>query len=162
MKIKAQFLFSGFGDYWSGDSDRWDDNKGCLFAHYDHRTTLRDLIDSWVNDFCMGGDCDSLPEEVTESDVRAALLDMLNDKGRADYESGALSEFAKFYADCNDLNEDDEDDEHMESPVAIVLIECEICDDCGAWAEHYIDEMCIDCTEKHYPGSVDENGEFIC
>jgi hypothetical protein len=101
MPIKATFLFSGMGDYWGGDSDRWEDSNGCLFSHYDGRTTLREIIDGAVNDFCAGGDCDSLHADITEDHVRAALLEMLSYEGRADYESGAVAECAKEFADDN-------------------------------------------------------------
>ena len=121
MSVTADFLYSGFPDYWSGDSDRWDDNNGCLFAYYGARSTLRDIVDSAVNDFCAGGDCDTLHEDVTEEDIRAALLGCLSPAGLADYESGALSEFAQEYADANDFNE---------------------CRDCGEAIGNYHDSEC--------------------
>jgi hypothetical protein len=79
--VDATFLYSGMIDYWGGDGDRWDDNAGCLFAHYGPASTLRDIIDDLVNDFIAGGDCDTLPEEVTDSDIRKALIEMLSDQG---------------------------------------------------------------------------------
>jgi hypothetical protein len=99
--LTASYKYSGLPDYWGGNSRRWDDDAGCVFAYYGRNTTLRDIIDGAVDDFCMGGDCDSFDEEVTDSDVRAALLACLSDVGRADYESGAVSEFAESYADAN-------------------------------------------------------------
>lgn len=106
-KLTATHLYNGLPDYWSGDGRRWDDDAGCLFAYYNGRTTLRELIDSAVDDFCMSGDfeafcADNDPwENVTEDDVRAALLDCLTEAGRADYESGAVAECAAEYAAVN-------------------------------------------------------------
>lgn len=129
-KVRARYEFSGLPDYWGGNGRRWDDNAGCVFAYYDGRTTLRDLIDSAVDDFCMGGDfeprcsdCDPWAD-ITEDDVRAALLDCLTDSGRADYESGAIAECAADYAAINGFDEDCEPDyEYCDSPVCIFLLE---------------------------------------
>lgn len=104
-KIQAKHLYSGMPDYWGGDGNRWETNKGCLFSHYDGRSTLRGIIDGAVEDFCAGGDCDSLHADITEKDVRAALLDMLTDYGRAEYHSGAVAECAKEFADVNGYEE---------------------------------------------------------
>ena len=150
--LSATYLFSGMSDYWGGDGDRWDDNKGCLFAYYSTDTTLRDVIDGLVDDFCAGGDCDSMPEDITEDDVRAALVDMLTEQGRDDYESGALSEFATEFADANGYEPGvplDDDDDFGESPVVIVLLEAEVCSECGAWADHAIDDICERCAKAH-------------
>jgi hypothetical protein len=156
MKVTATFIYHGMSDYWGGDGDRWDDNKGCLFAFYGCGTTLRDLIEGWVCDFNSGGDCDTLPEEVTDKDIHAALLDMLSDSGRADYANNAVSEFAQSYADVNGfgayISEDGDNDvdsvrdrmeedgcseesiddalnEDYDSPITVVLIECEVDDE---------------------------------
>lgn len=155
--VTASYVFSGLGDYFGG----WgtEQGKSCLlYAHYDHCSTLRDIVDCAVDEFSMGYGSEELPEDVTEDDVRAAILDCLTDGGRADYESGALSEFAAEYAACNDLApgvdiEDQVDDSDLfmyeESPVCIFLIECEICEECGALAEHAIDDICEGCAVKH-------------
>jgi len=102
--VTAEFLYAGLPDYWGGNGDRWDDDKGCVFTYYGKNTTVRDIIDSAVDDFLAGGDCDSLPKEVTDNDVRAALLASLTDIGRADYANGAVSDFATNYADANRLD----------------------------------------------------------
>ncbi|MHC4301007.1 MAG: hypothetical protein ACYS7Y_27345 [Planctomycetota bacterium] len=171
--ITATFEFSGMVDYWGGDGRRWDDNAGCLFTSYSTDTTLRDIVDGWVNDFCAGGDCDTLPEDVTESDVRAAILDMFTEQGRADYESGALAECATEFAECNDLEAgvplDDQEDEDTwgEYPVCIVLIECETCAECGAWADLDDDDLCAECIAKHDavdrddPNAYDDHDAFL-
>ena len=157
MNVTASFLFSGMSDYWGGDGDRWDDNKGCLFAFYGYGTTMKDLIDQWVDDFWNGGDCDTLPKEVTSEVVREALLGMLTAQGLAEYHSDSLCEFAIECAACNGVsayisedgcNDDDsirermEDDgcsektieealgEYLDSPIAIVMIECEEEEEC--------------------------------
>ena len=102
--VTAEFLYAGLPDFWGGNSDRWDDDKGCLFAYYGKGTTVRDIIDGMVHDFLGGGDCDSLPDEVTDEMVRAALLASLTDIGRADYHSGAVSDYATNYADVDRLD----------------------------------------------------------
>jgi hypothetical protein len=153
-KITVTHEFSGMGDYWGGNGRRWDDNAGCLFASYDGNTSVRDLVDGWVNDFCAGGDCDSLPEDVTDSDVRDAILAALSSTGRAAYDTGSLSDESVAYAEANGIEagvpHDDENDEDdwCEFPVSIILIECEVCSECGVWAEHAVDDICAPCAVK--------------
>ena len=115
--LEASYIYDGFSDYWSGCGDRYDNNKGCLFAFYGSKTTLRDLIDEWVDDYFNGGDCDTMPKHITSEMVRAALLDMLTDSGRADYDSGAIAECAFGLEDRDDADDD------WESPIAVVLLE---------------------------------------
>ncbi len=182
-KIRVSHEFVGFSDYWGGNGRRWDDDAGCLFAHYGKDTTLADIVDQWVDDYCMGGDCDSFPADIDGEDIRAAILDSLTDKGRADYDSGALAECAEDYArdaepsvcrDCgaalgephedgcsvldglfddddHNVTEDDcdDNDDMCESPVWIILVEVEVCSECGAADEHAVDDICAGCAEKH-------------
>ena len=159
VKLTVSHEFVGFGDYWGGNGRRWDDNAGCAFAYYGADTSLRDCVDQWVSDFWQGGDfeyhgdgCDPW-EDVTEDDIRAAILnDFLNDRGRADYDSGALAECAVEYAEVNGIDAEDEDDEYddcSESPIWVILIEIEQCADCGKGDEHVIDDICRECAEKH-------------
>lgn len=177
--VNAEFIFSGFGDYWAGHGQRWDSNAGCAFAYYGKDTTLRDIVDQLVEDFSYGsGDFDDWPEDITTDDVRQAVLDMLTEKGRADYESGAISEFAQEYAAINDLNrctgcgeyEGDEhneelcgtegivlcedccdDETYAESPVIIVLLTYDACPDCGKPSgEDTWDDLCDECYNTHY------------
>lgn len=150
--ITVSHEFHGMSDYWGGNGRRWDDNAGCLFAYYDHNTTLRDCVDQWVDDFNMGGDCDSLPEDITGEDIREAILDSLTGKGRADYESGALCEFAANCdrpecpycgEECDDENGCDgymgdvdgllEHDDCLESPIWVILVEYEAPDTEDDW-----------------------------
>lgn len=144
MKINVSVTheYVGLADYWGGNGKRWSDNVGCLFAFYDADTTLRDCVDQWVDDFMAGGDCDSFHEDVTSEYIRAAILDSLTEQGRADYKSGKLSECAVecvcpycgnncngeygcdgYLGDIDGLLESDE------SPVWIILIECEVCEE---------------------------------
>jgi hypothetical protein len=130
LKVSVEFLFSGMGDYFGGfGCDR--ESQALLYACYDHRTTLRDLVDSWVDDSWSGPAGEDLPEDVTESDVRSAIMDMLSPQGLKDYDSGALAECAVTYAEVNDLpmgdddgafEDDDDYDDYCELPVAILLI----------------------------------------
>lgn len=113
--LKATLEYSGMIDFWSGNGRRWDDNAGCLFAPYDEQTTLRELVDSWVDDFNCGGDCDSFPDNVTSGDVRRAILDSFTPRGKKDYEENAICEFA--YG----LEEDVDCD--GEFPVVVLLLE---------------------------------------
>jgi len=101
--------FQGHSDYWSGNGRRWDDNAGCLFAHYGPETTLADLVDQWVDDFIVGGDCDTFPESVTSDELRQAIVNACND---------SLDDLID-HDDWEDWNEDDE------SPVYIILAEYE-------------------------------------
>ncbi len=127
-KVSAQFIYSGLPDYWPGDGDRWDDNKGCLFASYGRATTLRELVDELVSDYSSGGDTDgkSAFDHVSAEDVRAAILDSLTDQGRADYANDVICEFATAYAEANP---DAAEDDRWESPHVIFLIEVELEDE---------------------------------
>jgi hypothetical protein len=102
--VTAEFIYAGLPDYWGGDGDRWDDDKGCLFSTYGKDSTVKDIVEDAVADFMGGGDCDSLSEEVTDGAIRAALLDCLSDEGRKDYHNDVVSELAVDYADANELD----------------------------------------------------------
>lgn len=84
--VSASFLFDGDIQYWGGDGDRWDDNKGCLFAHYGPETTLKDLVESWVDD-SQNGDLDEKEawNDVSSDEIRAALVEMLSPEGKKEY-----------------------------------------------------------------------------
>lgn len=178
--ITITYEYSGLSDYWGGNGRRWDNDAGCLFAYYRSDTTLRDCIDQWIEDFNGSGDCDSFPDEITSDDIREAIIDSLTGQGRVDYESGAIAECAVEYAKANNFNEcqecgkslghrhefncskadihcpvvvqDDcvEDEDDCESPIWVVLVEIEVCDDCGAAVEIDGDNICADCETKHY------------
>lgn len=170
--INVTHEYSGLSDYWGGNGRRWDNDAGCLFAFYGAGTTLQDCVDQWVEDFNAGGDCDSFPDDVTSEDIRAAILDSMTQQGRADYESGAIAECAAEYAAANDFSKCQEcgesvGDEHgtehcgtegkvlaedcydeddcYDSPIWVVLIEIEVCDDCGKWVETDGDNICPTC-----------------
>ena len=103
--IIASFLYAGLPDYWQGNSKRWYNNNGCLFAPYGGKTTLREIIDGAVDDFEQGGgDCDSLGPKVTSADIRGALLAMLNNAGRVDYDNGGIADCAVDHSEANNLN----------------------------------------------------------
>ena len=164
MKVTANYLYSGMGDYFGGFG--CDDNQALLWAFYGRETTLRDIIDQWVEDTWNGAAAEDIPEDVTQDDVRAALLDMLTASGRADYDSDAISGVAADYAACADplccmeceapvgevhcddcayrsdcpgcdeVAEEDCEDVCEESPVTVVVIEWEECDDYDLVCEH--------------------------
>ena len=100
-KLTASFLFSGYSDYWQGASGRGEEG-GAAFAYYGRRTTLRDLVDQWVEDsWTNDHDFEGMPEDFNEDDVKAAILESFTDAGRADYESDAVCEFSEEWNDCN-------------------------------------------------------------
>lgn len=152
MKVHASFEYVGYSDYWGGNGRRWDRNAGCAFAFYGKETTLKDIVDQWVEDTWMGGDgFEDWPEEIGDDDIRAAILDMLSDAGRADYDSGALCEWAADLEDCDCGEEDCDCDEYCESPIAVVLLEYDACPDCGKPSgDDTTDELCDACDSKHY------------
>ncbi len=118
--LTASFVYSGYSDYWGGyvETDCDEYSEHLLYACYGRGTSLRDIIDQLVEDSWSGPAIDTLPDDVTEDDVRAALLDtMLNYIGRADYESNAIAECAAEWTTDNNL-------EH-----------CPECDDDGAGDE---------------------------
>jgi hypothetical protein len=151
MKVTANYLFSGMGDYFGGYGCK--DNEALLYAFYGHGTTLRDIIEEWVEDSWSGAACEDIPEEVAQDDLRAALLEMLTETGRADYNSNAVAECALGYAEDNDLcciecgalvdemhcedceyedglvvdydDYDDVENDNYESPITVVVIEWE-------------------------------------
>ena len=113
ISIDVVHIYEGFSDYWQGDGDRWDENKGCLFAYYGPDTTYRDLVDGWLEDFNSGGDFDGKPlaEEVTEAEMRKALEDLiLCDRDAVIEAAGCLEDF---------------DAENSESPISVVLVTLE-------------------------------------
>ncbi len=134
--LTAEFLYSGLIDYWSGNSERHDRDKGCLFAYYGKGTTVRDIVDSAVVDFIGGGDCDSFPDDVNDKMVREALLASLTDKGRADYHSGAISDFATNYVEANNLDRCHVCGETVDNPHD---------EDCRYWLKGTVEEE--DCNE---------------
>lgn len=164
MKINVSVTheYSGLSDYWGGNVRRWDDDAGCLFAYYGANTTLYQCVNQWVNDFMVGGDCDSFHGGVTEDDIRAAILDFMTEQGRADYKSGAIATCAAEYSDANGLNEcpycggecndadggcDDYEgdidglladrEQFDDSPIWIILVERDI--------EEAVEEECAEC-----------------
>lgn len=112
--LMARFLFSGSIGFFDGHTCASDEDHSeyLLYANFDGESSLRDIVDQLVDDD------ETLPEDITDSDVRAALLDMLTVDGRADYESGELAVCAvDFDAESDSGNSD-------ESPVYIVLLDC--------------------------------------
>jgi hypothetical protein len=188
-KLRVSHEFQGYSDYWRGNGRRWDKGAGCLFAYYGPDTTLRDCVDQWVDDFWGGGDFehhDDGPdafEGITQDHLRQAILqDFLNEQGRKDYESGALCEFAaecednrtccdcgagigdSHNADCDDGDvgpDDCDDDDWEESPIWIILVEIDVCKECGKGCDHTVDDLCADCGAKQYPSDFNNAGELI-
>ena len=123
--LSASFVYADYSDYFSGysETDCEEYSEHLLYAYYGRNTSLRDIVDQLVEDSWNGPASESLPEDVTEDDVRRALLDtMLNSRGRADYESGAIAECsAEWMADTDD---DDCMDDY-ESPIFVVVLKYE-------------------------------------
>jgi len=105
MRLTASFEYVGMCDYWGGNGRRWDADAGCVFAYYGPTTTLREVIEGAAEDYNDTGDfypaeegAPDLFEDITAEDVKAAILESLTDKGRRDFESGAIFEGAAEYA----------------------------------------------------------------
>jgi len=120
--LSASLIFSGYSDYWSGASNRGR-GGGCAFAYYDADTTLKDIVDQWVEDSWSNEyDFEDCPESVTSDDIRDCIIESLTESGRADYDSGALCEWAAYCEEtrtCRECNapigeEHDEDCEYYE------------------------------------------------
>jgi len=137
--LSASLIFSGYSDYWGGASNRGR-GGGCAFAYYDSCTTLRDIVDQWVEDSWSNEyDFEDCPESVTSDDIRDCILESLTESGRADYDSGALCEWAAYCEDervcdecgepigelhCEDCEYRTESTEHVEAD------DCENYNDC--------------------------------
>ena len=75
--LTSHLEFSGYGDYWGGASGRGR-GGGCAFAYYGKNTTLRDIVDQWVDDSWSNEyDFEDCPESVTSDDIRDCILDGL-------------------------------------------------------------------------------------
>jgi hypothetical protein len=114
--VSASSLFHGNIHYWDGDGDHWDDNKGCLFAHYGPETTLKELVDAWVEDSKCGDLDDKIAwDSVSSDEIRASLVEMLSSEGKEEYSNpSGPCEFAK-----------ELDDEDELAVVAIVMVTIE-------------------------------------
>ena len=161
--LTASFIFSGFSDYWGGHGGRGE-GSGCAFAFYGKETTIKDLVDQWVEEtWTNDHDFADLPESVSQDDIRACILESFTDAGRADYESNAIWEGSadlEDYRECDECGgeigtdhgtdcscwEDDEDNtivaddcqdsmDYHESPICIMLIEWQVCADCAEMAD---------------------------
>ncbi len=106
-KLTASFVYAGYSDYWGGHGDTIceDYSEHLLYAFYGRDTSLKDIIEQLVEDSWTGPASETLSEEVTEDDVRKALLDMLTKEGRANYGSGAVAECSAAWTDENTLEE---------------------------------------------------------
>ncbi len=121
--LTASYIFSGYSDYWRGMSNRGR-GHGAAFAYYGKNTTLRELVDQWVEESWVNDhDFEDLPESVTQDDIRDCILEMLTDSGRKDYESNVVCEFSTNWMSINDIDPDSEDDDCGESPQVIIEID---------------------------------------
>lgn len=185
-KVRASYLYSGISDYFSGYG--CNNNEALLYSFYGRGTTLRDILDELARDAWDGCDAERIPDGITDEQIREALIGMLTEQGRADYESGAVAECAAEYADANGLGrcehcgekigtphaydcavlvqlaedgeiddnyevdvrveeEDCADEDCGESPVIVVVLEWEVCEDCGAYTDVLVDGcVCADCA----------------
>ena len=114
--LSASFVYAGYSDYFGGysETDCEEYSEHLLYAYYGRNTSLRDIVDQLVEDSWNGPAGESLPDDVTGVDVHKALFDtMLNSRGRAYYESGAIAE-------CSAAWDDD-----YESPIFVVVLRYE-------------------------------------
>lgn len=99
--LTSRFEFSGYSDYWGGASDRGR-GGGCAFAYYGKDTTLRDIVDQWVEDAWSNEyDFEDCPESVTSDDIRNCILESLTEAGRIDYTNGAICEWSAEWVKIN-------------------------------------------------------------
>lgn len=153
--LSASLIFTGYSDYWSGASNRGR-GGGCAFAFYSHDTTLKDIVDQWVDEAWNNEyDFEDCPESVTQDDIRDCIVESLTESGRADYDSGALCEWAAdldYQRDCANCGErigelhNEECDYYEEDEGHEVLeTDCEGYDDCSEspqcilwidWSDH--------------------------
>ena len=135
--LSASFVYSGYSDYCKGyiETNCKEYSEYLLFVYYDRDTSPASIIDQLVEDWWSSPASETLPEDITQDDVRAALLDMLSDAGRADYASGAIAECSYNWGDCNPLEDcpcgnytpDGEDEE--ECPECGHVFDNDNCDD---------------------------------
>lgn len=106
--VDATAIYTGYADYWGGHGTTR--KQTTLRAEYGPNTTLKDLVDQWMNEFHQGfpGEDEPVWEHVDDKLLRAALKAVFT-PGRMD----------RFFDDGLDDNEDDED---REWPVVIVLL----------------------------------------
>jgi len=117
-KLTIDFMYTGMVDYWGGDSDRWKDNCGCVFASNDNETTLRDLESQILAElFDMGTDFDLKPafDDITSSDIKEAYQNALSTEGKDAYKRNTTWEGSS--PNPRDLEE--------EPPVVIFLLKIE-------------------------------------
>ena len=93
ISITALLIYHGPIDWWQGEQPG--DRAALLHATYGPGTTTRELVDEWCGEFEAGGGCDDWPEAIETSHVRAALLALLTDRGRDDYESDRPCELSE-------------------------------------------------------------------
>lgn len=162
--LTASYLYSGYSDYFSGHGCDHNDehSEHLLYAYYGRHTTLRDIIDQLVDDGWSGLAGEELPEEVTDSDVREALLNMLSDEGRVDYEYNVLAECSANMdrlTECPDCKVELDGDTHYdccpecgewfdqdESPVFIVLLDYEKLKDASDCLYYDSKYGCAECS----------------
>jgi len=139
--VSASFLYSGYADYFKGYScaDEDGNTEHLLYATYCKDTTLHDIIDELVEDSWNGPASETIPEGVTQDDVRRALLDtMLNSRGRDAYEKNELaecSEALEYDWKCPDCGED------------VISPDCDNCGHCHDLGESPVFIVVLDCVE---------------
>lgn len=164
MNLSCNFEFSGFSDYWGGMGGRGC-GKGCAFAFYGRETTLRDIVDQWVEEtWANDHDFADLPESVSQEEIRDCIVSGLTAAGRADYDSGALCEWAANLEDnrecrsCGECIGDPHCDDCDAAAGAIVEeCDCDDDDDCGESPQVI---LCIDWTD--HPDYKPESDWELC
>jgi hypothetical protein len=139
--LTASYVYSGLGDYFGGHgcADDEEHKEFLLYAFYGRKTSLADIVDDLVDDSWGGSASEDLPADVTEDDIRDAIMtDMLNDRGRADVAEGAVAECSEGWgadAECacgaslTDVDDGDQCpvcdcwNDFDESPIFVVVLE---------------------------------------
>ena len=112
-RITISHEYAGHIDFWQGNSKRWENNAACLFCPYTSKTTYKEAVETFFEDYLIGWECDNFPEKITDDMIKDVLNHQLGN-------SEKLIEPAKYLNEAND----DTIDTH-ESPVWIILLEVE-------------------------------------
>jgi hypothetical protein len=161
--LTACYVYSGFADYFGGHGCADDDDRKefLLYAYYGRKTKLADIVDQLVDDACNGAASEELPDDITDSDIRDAIMTTaLSTRGRIDVAEGAVAECSAAWgadAECacgaslTDVDDGDPcpvcDDwgDSDESPIFVVVLEYTYPADPNACPDYDDKTGCVKC-----------------
>ncbi len=140
--LTAHYVYSGFADYFGGHGCANDEDRKefLLYAYYGRKTSLADIVDELVFRVGGGPSCEDIPDDITDSDVRDAIMTTaLSAIGRADVADGIIAECSAEYGECaechkcgaslRDVADGDpcpachDWNDHGDSPIFVVVLE---------------------------------------